>query len=506
MRKRSLISTISLVLIGFIFGTFVVTSFSWNRPSGDMVQIGADNPPVERIDVDASKLNNAFVEVAEKVTPSIVQIIVVSTRKRNPMFDEDNPFFRMFRTPDSEPQQRQSGGSGVIISKDGYIITNNHVIENADNVTVHLNDKRTFKATVVGTDPNTDLAVIKIDAKNLPAIYFGNSDKVRIGEWVMAIGNPLSFTSTVTAGIISGRGRNLNIIQSKTNDNYSIEDFLQTDAAINPGNSGGALVDLTGALIGINTAIATNGLTSSYIGYGFAIPINLAQSVARDLIEFGKVNRGYIGIQIQELDAATAKALGLSKPQGVLIQGIVEDGAAANVDVKDGDVILSIDNKELNSPNELQSYIGTKRAGDVVKLKIFRNKKEISRDIKLKARDNDSNKESIDKKIENKSNEKPSKIDKKEYSDVGISVRNLTKAELERLKVKNGILITNVKNYSNAFNQGLRNEFVITEVNQKPINSVGEFDDVITNNKGQAILLKVVFRDVTRIVGLELPE
>ena len=291
------------------------------------------------------------------------------------------PFF--FKREDGTPRNRQGGGSGVIISKDGYILTNNHVVENAVSVKITLFDKREMDAEVVGTDPLTDLAVVKVEAKDLPEAFLGDSDKVKVGSWVMAIGNPLNYlTSTVTAGIVSAIGRNINIIQ----DNYGIEDFIQTDAAINPGNSGGALVDLNGAVIGINSAIATNGFNASYIGYGFAIPINMAKSVAQDLIENGEVSRGYIGVSIKEVDAATAKALGLEKPMGIMIQNVVEDGAASKEDIVAGDVILKVDGREVNKPNELQSYIARKRAGNNVELLIFRDGDEIKRTVKLKGK------------------------------------------------------------------------------------------------------------------------
>jgi serine protease Do len=296
--------------------------------SGDAKRIV---PPVN-LDADATAFSKAFIEVAEKVTPTIVHISVVSDRSKN---REDDMFFPFFR---EMPQQRGSG-SGIIISEDGYIITNNHVVENASTVNVGLFDKRTFTAKVVGTDPLTDLAVIKIDATDLPVSYLGDSDDIRVGQWVMAIGNPLSLSSTVTAGIVSAMGRGqLGLIR----DSYGVENFIQTDAAINPGNSGGALVDLSGAVIGVNSAIAASR-TGTYIGYGFAIPINLAKAVAKDLIAHGKVSRGYIGINIGEVDDAMAKSLGLDRPRGIIVQGLVAGGAAADADVKEGDVILKVD-------------------------------------------------------------------------------------------------------------------------------------------------------------------
>jgi len=499
MRKKNIIGTITLIFIGIVFGAILVSGFGWVRPSYGDVKIGADKPPVEQLNADALAFNNAFIQVAEKVTPSIVQITVVASVKK----DQNNPHF-FFQLPfgdKDQPQEQQGGGSGIIISEDGYIVTNNHVVDEAKEVTVKLHDKREFNATVIGTDPLTDLAVIKVDAKGLPAAYLGDSEKIKVGQWVMAIGNPLSLASTVTAGIISATSRNININQ----DRYAVEDYIQTDAAINPGNSGGALVDLNGAVVGINSAIATNGFSQTYIGYGFAIPINLAKSVANDLIANGKVSRGYIGVQISEVDAATAKAVGLGEPRGVLVQDIVEGGSASKADIKEGDIILKIDQKETNQANELQSYVASKRAGTVVKLTIFREGKEIERDVTLKARDGD------DTKTVTASNKlkKGKDVDAKEMSfdNIGLTVRNLTGDEREEYKVKSGLMITNVKNYGKAFNQGLINGAVIVSVDKKEVNSVSELKAICDNKKGDAILLKVIDgKGNSRLVGIDIPK
>lgn len=379
--KKNYLGVIALLFIGAVFGAVLVSSLNFVEPTYAQVEIGSKKPPQISENKSLTNFNNSFIETAEKLTPSIVQITVISESKENP--HEGMDFFFPFKN--NTPHERQGGGSGVIISDDGYILTNNHVVEDAKKVTVGLLDKRQFDAKVVGTDPLTDLAVIKIDAEDLPAAYLGDSEKVKVGQWVMAIGNPMALTSTVTAGIVSALGRNVDIIK----DSYGVEDFIQTDAAINPGNSGGALVDLNGAVVGINSAIATNGMTGTYIGYGFAIPINLAKVVAEDLISSGKVKRGYIGVRIDEVDAALASAIGLETPHGILIQQVMEDGAASKEDIKAGDVIIDIDGKQINKANELQSYVASKRAGDEVTLNIFREGDYISRKIKLKAPDND---------------------------------------------------------------------------------------------------------------------
>jgi len=496
MRKKNILATAALIFIGVVFGAVLVSGFGWVRPGYGNVKIGADRPPVEQLNADASAFNNAFIQVAEKVTPSIVQITVVSSVKNK--MPEEFHFFFPFK--DDVPKDQQGGGSGIIISEDGYILTNNHVVENAKQVTVTLHDKRVFEATVVGTDPLTDLGVIKIDAKNLPAAYFGDSDKIRVGQWVMAIGNPLALASTVTAGIISATHRNINIIQ----DRYGVENFIQTDAVINPGNSGGALVDLTGAVIGVNSAIATNGMTQSYIGYGFAIPVNLAKTVATDLIANGKVSRGYIGVQISEVDASTAKAVGLSEPKGVLVQDIVKGGSASKEDIKEGDIILKIDEKETNLPNELQSYVASKRAGTTVKLTIFREGKQIERNVTLKARDED--KETANVSELNKKGKDLDAVKEISFDNIGIKARNLSASELNEFKIKNGILVTDVKEFSKAYNQRVSEGSVIVSADHKEVNAVSELKSIIENKKGQSILLKLVDKDGnSRLIGIDIP-
>lgn len=498
MEKKKLFATFSLIFVGVVFGVMLATGFNWVKPGYGLSQIGSPNPLVN-VSQDVQKLNEAFIKVAEAVTPTVVYIETKTDGKILDIpeheFFKDFPFFKYL------PKQPQLGtGSGVIISSDGYIVTNNHVVKDAKSINVILNDKRKFTAELIGTDPLTDLAVIKIDAKNLTPAYLGNSDDVKVGQWVLAIGNPLGLTSTVTAGIVSAIGRGgLRLIQ----DSYGIEDFIQTDAAINPGNSGGALVDLNGAVIGINTAIASR--TGYYQGYGFAIPVNIVKTVAKDLIEYGKVRRGYIGVQIREVDNATAKALGLEKTQGVIVEGLVEGGAAKDAGIEEGDVILSIDGKEVYKPNDLQSYVASKHAGDKVKLKIFRNGKTFEKEITLRPRKEDETDAKPTKKKEERKIDDT--IQNKTYKEIGLTVKNLTSNELKKYNVENGILITAVEPISSAFDAGLREGLVIVEVNKKKIDSVKEFDEIVSKNKGSAILLRV--RDAqgnARFVGLEIPK
>lgn len=498
MNKKSLIGTISLLLAGFVFGAVLVSGFGWVKPGYADIKLGLDEPPIKNIDANALAFNNAFVEVAEKVTPSIVQIEVVSRTKEQDL-PEQFKFFFPFH-PDT-PKEQMGGGSGVIISDNGYILTNNHVVDDAINIEVQLHDKRKYSAKVIGTDPLTDLAVIQIEATGLEEAYLGDSDKLKVGQWVMAIGNPLSLSSTVTAGIVSAVGRSLNLIK----ESYGVENFIQTDAAINPGNSGGALVDLSGAVVGINTAIATNGVTGSYIGYGFAIPINIAKAVAADLIANGKVSRGYIGVNISEVDAATADAVGLDKPKGIMIQGIVKDGAASKTDIKVGDIILKVDNVEVNQPNELQAYIAKKRAGDEIKLTIFRDGKEIERYVTLKAPDKDKSADPVI--IRNRDDSENSKPGKEiSFDSIGLTVKNPTDRELDEFGAESGVKITDVKRFSKAFNQNIYKNTLILEVDRKPVKNVKEFEELINKKKGKSVLLTIALdKENNRIVGLEIP-
>ncbi|QQS34554.1 MAG: Do family serine endopeptidase [Ignavibacteriales bacterium] len=496
MKSKRIFGAFALIIVGILFGALLVSGFGLVRPGYADINLGANNPPVN-LDADATSFSKAFIEVAEKVTPTIVQISVVSSLK-------DDPHQDIFPFPFRDlPQEQRGSGSGIIISADGYIVTNNHVVENATKVTVGLHDNRTYDAQVIGTDPLTDLAVIKIEAKDLPTAYLGDSDDIKVGQWVMAIGNPLSLSSTVTAGIVSALGRGNLGLMSRDNG-YAVENFIQTDAAINPGNSGGALVDLSGAVIGVNSAIAASR-TGTYIGYGFAIPVNLVKSVAKDLIANGKVSRGYIGVQIGTIDNAIAKSLGLDKPRGVIVNGIVEGGAASKTDIKAGDVILKIDGREVNQPNELQGYIASKTAGSTVKLILLRDGKELERSVTLKPREEDEKNQPV---LSNKDESSKSETNSTSasFEDIGLTVRNLSDKDKSTYKVDGGILITDVKAFSKAQDQSLVRNIVIVEVDKKSISSVDEFKSLVNKKKGSAMLLKVQDAEGnTRFVGLEIP-
>ncbi len=321
----------------------------------------------------ADNWNRTFTGIARKVTPSVVTVTAEKESRLSGVWEE---WFRRHRK--SAPEQLL--GSGVIVRQDGYIITNEHVVREVKSLRVKLYDKRIFDADIVGTDPLTDIALLKIAADQLPAAVLGNSDILQPGEWVLAVGSPMNLHSTVTAGIISATGRSISII----GDEYGIEHFIQTDAAVNPGNSGGALVNLHGEVIGINTAIASK--TGMYQGYGFAIPINLARYVTESLIASGKIERGFLGIQVQEISREYAQTIGLKREEGVLVLSVSENGPAAAAGIKAGDVLYQADGKKLMQPSDLQTHVAMKKPGDAVTLMVFRDGREFSKTVSLQAR------------------------------------------------------------------------------------------------------------------------
>jgi serine protease Do len=516
MNVRSVLIALVLITVGIVVGALVVSNTTGEVASGVAqvdggVKLGGP-VPVQQAGLDLKAASESFVAVAKAVTPSVVSITVTSTQKGDSRMPRD--FFHFFG-PDFQspgPERSQGYGSGVIITADGYIVTNNHVVAGADpgGIEVVLNDNSTQGARLIGTDPSTDLAVIKIDGKGLPAAAIANSDQVQVGEWVLAIGNPLGLTSTVTAGIVSALGRNIGIIREGTADprvgNYNIESFIQTDAAINPGNSGGALVNIRGEVVGINTAIATTN--ARYQGYGFAVPSNLMRSVVADLISHGKVRRGYIGVSIRPLNAGTAQALGLDKPRGVIVEEVVQGGAAQEAGVRDGDVILTVDGREVNQANELQSYVATRRPGESVTLKIFRDGKTVERKVTLKLREEPATAEPA---VEKKEAEKPAEKAPKtvSFEGLGLTVRPLTPEDKgEGGFPQAGAVIAEVTPYSEAFNRGLGPNQVIVEADKQQVASPADLKRIIGGRKpGDAVLLRVQRPEGGKFyVGLQIPK
>ncbi|MEM1319186.1 MAG: trypsin-like peptidase domain-containing protein [Bacteroidota bacterium] len=323
-----------------------------------------------------------FTEAAEKATPVVVHISSfqgesVAQQRRQGGGDDPLRDFFGFDSPFDGP--KKGTGSGVIISDDGYIVTNNHVVEFADEVEVTLYDNRKFKAEIVGTDPTTDLAVLKVESTGLPTLDYADSDRARVGEWVMAVGNPFDLTSTVTAGIISAKGRNINILSGRNR----IEAFIQTDAAVNPGNSGGALVDAAGNLLGINTAIATQ--TGSYAGYSFAIPVNMMKKIVNDIIEYGSFQRAFLGINISDMDSERAEEFGLNFTQGVVVEELVDGGAAQFAGILPLDVITAVDDRDVRNVPELQEVVSRAKVGETITLSLVRKGKLRKIPVRLKA-------------------------------------------------------------------------------------------------------------------------
>lgn len=423
-----------------------------------------------------------FVSVSEKVIPAVVHIKSTqltaskSLPQGHPFMDEDmmeqffGPQFRQ-----GSPQPQVGTGSGVIISENGYIVTNNHVIEGASDIEVSLHDNRVFKARLVGTDPTTDLAVLEIKADNLQPIAYTNSDEVKIGEWVMAVGNPFSLNSTVTAGIVSAKGRNINILREQ----YAIENFIQTDAAINPGNSGGALVDLNGALVGINTAIASP--TGSYSGYGFAVPSNIVNKVVNDLIEYGMVQRAVLGISIRNVDGNLAKEKGLTTNKGVFVEGMMEKSAAAKSGIKEGDVIIAINEKEINNVPELQGSIAQYRPGDKVSVTYLRGKETKKTEVMLTSREGRA--------------ELSQKEEQTLLGSLGAEFMDVEKSMAEKLKINGGVQVKKLGTGKLSRESQLREGFIITHVDKQEVRNTKELEKAL-NGKTGGVLLEGVYPDI----------
>jgi Do/DeqQ family serine protease len=366
-------------------------------------------------------------------------------------------------------------GSGVVINEKGYILTNNHVIDNADEIEVTLHNNGTYKATVIGTDPATDLALLQIKADNLTVLPMVNSNDVKVGEWVLAVGNPFSLNSTVTAGIVSAKARNINI----NKDKFAVESFIQTDAAINPGNSGGALVNLNGDLIGINTAIASN--TGSYSGYGFAVPSNIASKVVEDLLKYGAVQRGMLGVTIRTMDGHLAKEKDIKLKQGVYVEKVSKNSAADKAGIKDGDIILSVDAKKVLTSPMLQGIIAERRPGDKVEVLVKRDGKEKQISVVLENRQGNT------------------KLKKKEYNEVlnmlGAELENLDKDVAKKLKIDGGVKVTELYAGKLRRQTQMKEGFIITHIDGRKIKNVEEVMDVIEDKDG-GVMLEGVYEDM----------
>lgn len=423
-----------------------------------------------------------FTGAAEKVMPAVVhirstQIGNYSTQGQQQIPEQFRDFFGPFFRDDRGYRQgpRVGSGSGVIINSDGYIVTNNHVIDGADEVEVTLNDNRSYKAKVIGTDPTTDLAVIQIRENSLPHLTLVNSDNVKVGEWVLAVGNPFNLNSTVTAGIVSAKGRSINIINPGSpgdSVNRAIESFIQTDAAVNPGNSGGALVDLNGDLIGINTAIASP--TGAYSGYAFAVPSNIVSRVVEDLISYGVVQRGWLGVEINNVTSGFARENDLEVNAGAHVSNIVENSGAKDAGIRKGDVIVQIDDIKVDNTAALIGYVGSKRPGDVVKMKVNRFGKEIYFNVTLKNRD--GNLKVVEKEPENV------------FTVLGADLEDLDDSSLKRLDIDSGVRVKSIGQGQIRKHTDMREGFIITKIDGKRVRSKEDVMEMLESKEGGVLL------------------
>lgn len=443
----------------------------------------SNNPPasLKLADPNEGPSRTGFAPIVKKVLPTVVNISSTKVVKAPTEFEgqmPDDDFFRQFfggslrSMPNMPREQRERGlGSGVIVSPEGYILTNNHVVDSASEVKVTLADKREFKARVVGTDPKIDIAVLKIDASDLPSIVVGDSSKIQIGDYALAVGNPFGVGKTVTMGIVSALGRsNLGI--------EAYEDFIQTDAPINPGNSGGALINDRGELIGINTAIISHGSEGNQ-GIGFAVPVNLARTVMDEILKTGKVTRAYLGVVPQDVTPAIAKAFGVKESAGALIGDVTADGPAQKSGLQKGDIVLQLNGKPVEDANQLRMNISMMRPGTTVNLKVFRNGADREFTVTLG-----------ELPTEEAAVEKGSGDSKSELS--GISVQDVDARTARQLGVPSnaaGVVVTGINPSSAAADSDLRRGDVIQEVNHKPIRNTADFEAAMRNSKDQTLLL-----------------
>ncbi len=404
-----------------------------------------------------------FSSAAEMSVNSVVHVNVAVER-------QISPWEEFFYGGSRKGQVVQGSGSGVIITKDGYIVTNNHVIDGAQSITVNLNDNRNFKAELVGTDPATDIALLKIDAEDLSPLTFGDSDELRLGEWVLAVGNPFNLTSTVTAGIISAKGRNINII----NDRSAIEAFIQTDAAVNPGNSGGALVNTRGELIGINTAISTH--TGSFEGYSFAVPANIVRKVVDDLRLYGAVQRAFLGVNIANVSAELAKEQDLSTNAGVYVVDAIENGAAAEAGIERGDVIVKVDDNKVTKMAELLEQIGRKRPGDKASITVYRGEKQRTFTVTLKNKQGTTELLQKDEMLTNEL--------------LGAQFDELTQGEKRKYGLRYGVKVTNPGS-GKLKKAGVPTGFIIVKVNNQFVETVDDVNEIVGSlNQGDGVLIQ----------------
>ncbi|MFW6369818.1 MAG: Do family serine endopeptidase [Bacteroidota bacterium] len=467
-----------------------------NQPKTVKVDHYKESPhtnSVYAMDQDQKMAPPDFTEIAKGLMDAVVHISPIQNIEAprgyqqlpdpfREFFGEE--FFRRYNEQQRDQQQgqprqgpmpqRRGTGSGVIINSDGYIVTNNHVIEQADEILVTLHDNRSYTASVIGTDPTTDLALVKIDETGLNSVPMVDSDEIEVGEWVLAIGNPFNLTSTVTAGIISAKSRSIQILSAE----YAIEAFIQTDAAINPGNSGGALVNMQGGLVGINTAIASP--TGSYSGYGFAVPSNLVNKVVGDLLEFGAVQRGYLGVQIINVTGEFAEEQGLDVNNGVYIDSVIAESSAEKAGIREGDVITRIEGRQITQGSQLQEIVARQRPGDEVEMEVLRDGETMEITATL---------QSIEGTTEITAAERGEAV-----SGLGIEIRALEKEDAQKLNLNGGVQITRLYAGKLRSETEIREGFVITRINGQAVRSPEEFSKMLEKAKG-GVMLEGIYPD-----------
>ncbi len=467
MKRSILISIIVLATcIGSIFGSIITIKFLDIYTSNYQSIETRQQSIFTRYSADTSyqvpkDLN--FLNTAGRVTPSVVHI----RTSYGPGEFSVNPLEFSLESPS------RSSGSGVIISDDGYIVTNNHVIEDASSIEVVMTNNQRFYAKLIGSDPTTDLALLKVRARNLPFLKYGDSDKIIPGEWVLAVGNPFDLNSTVTAGIVSAKARNIGILRDR--NNLQVEAFIQTDAAVNPGNSGGALVNLRGELIGINSAIATS--SGSYQGYSFAIPVSLVKKVMDDLLELGQVQRGMLGIQITDVNAAIAEELDLQISQGVLVNRVNSGSAAEQSGLLRGDVIIGINGHRISSVSELQEWVARNRPGKEIEVSYIRNGTQY--EVKARLRNSEGNEKVAKKELK--------------YDLNGVEVEDVPYKELAKLQVEGGVRVK--ETISGKWKEaGIKKGFLITYIDKIPVDNVEDLNRILDFKKG-GILIEGIYSD-----------
>lgn len=453
-------------VIGFLAVNYFITEEEQDTDRHDLIEAYETSLNDSFVKTGVSQLPGAdldFTEAAEASLPAVVHITSYYNQPDYTLYDF------IFGSRPGRQRQAEASGSGVIVSSDGYVVTNRHVIEQSEKIKVVLNDRRSYEAEIIGTDATTDIALLKIDEDDLTCLQYGDSDALTVGEWVLAVGNPFNLKSTVTAGIVSAKARNINIFSEK----YSIESFIQTDAAVNPGNSGGALVNKKGELVGINTAIASR--TGSYVGYSFAIPVNIVRKIVADLIEYGNVQRAYMGVSLVDNDSDVAERFDLEKKNGVVIVDISEDGAADEANLKKGDIINGFNGSEVSSVSQFMEQISKYRPGDKVNVSVIRNKKEINKKLTLK------------NKYGNTELVSSTKVDQ-----LGAEFENISKAEKQNLRLRHGVKVTEL--FSGKLrDNGIKKGFIITGINNIPVKNVEDINKIIEEQKGRKILIEGIY-------------